>query len=70
MSVDALQLGVYPTAMVERLVAGCEAIKAVAEVWLEQLEVDPRDLRRLAAATDALDLAWAALEPATSGLMR
>jgi hypothetical protein len=63
MSVDALPLGAYPTAMVERLVGACEAIKAVAESWLEQLDIDPGDVVRLTMAAEALEQAWVALAP-------
>ena len=68
MSVDALPAGAYPTAMVERLIGACEAIKAVGQVWLEQLDLDPADVSRLTAAADTLELTWATLTPATSGL--
>ncbi|HZQ84717.1 MAG TPA: hypothetical protein VFA83_07755 [Acidimicrobiales bacterium] len=63
MTIDTLPVGAYPTASVERLVGACEAIKAVAQSWLEQLELEPEDLVRLNAAADAVEAAWAQLSP-------
>jgi len=62
-TVDTLPVGAYPTAAVERLVGACEAIKAVAQSWIEQLELEPEDLVRLNAAADAVEAAWAQLTP-------
>jgi hypothetical protein len=63
MAIDTLPAEAYPTAMVERLIGACEAIKSVAEVWLEQLDLEPAALLRLSTAADALETAWAALTP-------
>ena len=62
MTIDALPLGAdYPTAMAERLVGACEAIKALAERRLEQLDLEPADVARLTEAATALERAWLAL---------
>jgi len=63
MAIAPFPVEAYPTAMVERLIGACEAIKTVAESWMEQLDLAPTDLERLSAAADALETAWAALTP-------
>lgn len=63
MAIAPLPVETYPTAMVEQLIGACEAIKTVAESWMEQLDLDPAELLRLSAAADALEAAWAALTP-------
>lgn len=66
MTVDALPVGAdYPTAMVERLVGACEAIKALAERRLGQLDLEPADVARLTDAAAALETAWLALSLAS-----
>ena len=63
MAADTLPVGAYPTAVVERLMGACEAIKALAQSWIEQLDLEPDDLNRLTLAADAVEAAWMELTP-------
>ena len=63
MAIDTLPVGAYPTAVVERLMGACEALKALAETSMEQLDLAPDDVTRLTAAADAVEAAWMMLSP-------